>query len=78
MKNHQQIKLPFDDFLKRMLMVLINHNAVVRKGYGKQNSLLFLTKYGGAISTSPTHNNIQKRLNKYSKMYGLKTLDSQH
>ncbi|KZZ85892.1 tyrosine-type recombinase/integrase [Bacillus sp. SJS] len=40
MKNYLQIKLPFDEFLKSMLMVLINHNAVIRKEYGKQNSIL--------------------------------------
>lgn len=75
MKNHKQIKLPFDDILRRMLMILVNHNAVVRKEYGKSNSLLFVTKYGDPISTSATHNNIQKRLNKYSKMYGLKNIN---
>ncbi|MGG1417530.1 site-specific integrase [Bacillus subtilis] len=75
MKNHQQIKLPFDDFLKKLLEVLIMQNAVIRREYGKNNSLLFITKYGDAISSSPTHNNIQKRLNKYSKMYGLKNIN---
>lgn len=75
MKNHQQIKLPIDDLLKKLLEVLIKQNAVIRKEYGKENSLLFITKYGDVISTSPTHNNIQKRLNKYSKMYGLKNIN---
>ncbi|CAI9389461.1 MULTISPECIES: tyrosine-type recombinase/integrase [Bacillaceae] len=75
MKNHQQIKLPFDDLLKKLLEVLIKQNAVIRREYGKKNSLLFITKYGDVISTSPTHNNIQKRLNKYSKMCGLKNIN---
>lgn len=75
MKNHQQIKLPFDDLLKRMLEVLIQQNAVIRRGYGKKNGLVFITKYGDAIATSPTHNNIQKRLHKYSRMYGLKNIN---
>jgi integrase/recombinase XerD len=75
MKNHQQLKLPFDDFLKKLLLVLIKQNDVIRKGYGKQNRLLFITKYGDPIITSPSHNNIQKRLNKYSKMYGLKNIN---
>ncbi|MEK4633381.1 site-specific integrase [Bacillus velezensis] len=69
MKNHQQIKLPFDNLLKELLTVLIKQNAAIRKEYGKNNRLVFITKYGDVISTSPTHNNIQKRLNKYSKMY---------
>jgi integrase/recombinase XerD len=75
MKNHQQIKLPFNDLLKQLLGVLIKQNAVIRNAYGKKNSLIFITKYGDVISTSPTHNNIQKRLNKYSKMYGLKNIN---
>ncbi|MDQ0882871.1 site-specific integrase [Peribacillus sp. V2I11] len=75
MKNHQQIKLPFDDFLKKLLEVLIKQNAIIRTEYGKKNSLIFITKYGDVISTSPTHNNIQKRLNKYSRMYGLKNIN---
>lgn len=75
MKNHQQIKIPFGDTLKRLLEVLIKQNAVIRRGYGKQNSLVFITKYGDVIATSSTHNNIQKRLNKYAKMYGLKNIN---
>lgn len=75
MKNHQQIELPFDDLLKKLLAVLIKQNAVIRKEYGKKNSLLFITKYGDVVSTSPTHNNIQKRLNKYAKMYGLRNIN---
>lgn len=75
MKNHQQIKLPFDNMLKRLLEVLIQHNAVIRREYGKSNSLLFITKYGDVISNSPNHNNIQKRLNKYAKMYDLKNIN---
>lgn len=75
MKNHQQIKLPFDDYLKKLLKVLVQQNALIRKGYGKKNSLIFITKYGDVISTSPTHNNIQKRLNKYARMYGLKNIN---
>ncbi|MEV5112609.1 tyrosine-type recombinase/integrase [Peribacillus frigoritolerans] len=75
MKNHQQIKLPFDDFLKNLLEILIKQNTIIRREYGKKNSLLFITKYGDVIATSPTHNNIQKRLNKYSRMYGLKNIN---
>ncbi|WP_224768224.1 tyrosine-type recombinase/integrase [Metabacillus idriensis] len=75
MKNHQQLKLPFDDLLKQLLSVLLKQNAKIRREYGKSNSLVFITKYGGVIATSPTHNNIQKRLNKYSKMYGLKNIN---
>lgn len=75
MKNHQQIKLPLNDFLIELLQVLIKQNAVIRREYAKKNNLLFITKYGDVISTSPTHNNIQKRLNKYAKMYGLNNIN---
>ncbi|MGY8620197.1 tyrosine-type recombinase/integrase [Bacillus safensis] len=75
MKNHQQIKLPFDNLLKQLLTVLIKQNAAIRKEYGKNNRLVFITKYGDVIANSPTHNNIQKRLNKYSKRYGLKNIN---
>lgn len=67
--------MPLDDLLEKLLRVLIKQNAVIRKGYGKKNSLLFITKYGDVISTSPTHNNIKKRLNKYAKAYGLKNIN---
>lgn len=69
MKNHQQIKLPFDDLLKGLLEVLIQHNEVIRREYSKSNSLLFITKHGDVISTSPTHNNI------HARMYGLKNIN---
>jgi integrase len=36
---------------------------------------VFITKQGGIIATSQTHNNIQKRLNKYAKEYGLKNIN---
>lgn len=75
MKNHQQVKVPFDDTLNKLLDVLVRQNNIVRKEYGKDNKLLFVTKYGDRIATTHTHNNIQKRLNKYSKMYGLKNIN---
>ncbi|MFB1052191.1 tyrosine-type recombinase/integrase [Paraliobacillus sp. JSM ZJ581] len=75
MRNHQQVKIPFDDTLKRLLDVLIRQDNIVRIEYGKENKFLFVTKYGDRIATSNTHNNIQKRLNKYSKMYGLKNIN---
>ncbi|OAH56168.1 MULTISPECIES: site-specific integrase [Bacillaceae] len=75
MKNHQSLKLPFDEMLGNLLGVLIKQNPIIRKEYRKHNQLLFITKYGDAIFTSPTHNNIQKRLHKYSKMYGLKNIN---
>ncbi|WP_374121028.1 tyrosine-type recombinase/integrase [Neobacillus sp. PS2-9] len=75
MKNHQQIKLPFDELLRNLLVVLIKQNSIIRKEYGKKNNLVFITKFGDIVSSSPTHNNIRKRLNQYSKMYGLKNIN---
>jgi site-specific recombinase XerD len=75
MKNHDQLLLPFDDTSHRLLSVLVRQNDEVRREYGVQNKYVFITKQGGVISNSPTHNNIQKRLNKYSKEFGLRNIN---
>lgn len=74
-KNHDQLLLPFDDTLNRLLSVLIKQSDAIRKEYRQNNSYVFITKQGGIIATSQTHNNIQKRLNKYAKEYGLKNIN---
>jgi len=73
MKNHDQLLLPFDDTLHRLLTV--RQNDAIRQVYGVQNNYVFITKQGGVISNSPTHKNIQKRLNKYSKEFGLRNIN---
>jgi site-specific recombinase XerD len=75
MKNHDQLLLPFDDTLDRLLRVLLRQNDAIRREHGVQNNYVFITKQGGVISNSPTHNNIQKRLNKYSKEFGLRNIN---
>ena len=75
MKNHQGIKLPFDNTMSKLLKVLINQNNLIRRNYKKVNNRLFITRYGDEISNSHTHNNIQKRLHKYSKEFGLKNIN---
>ncbi|MDQ0174464.1 tyrosine-type recombinase/integrase [Bacillus chungangensis] len=75
MKNHEQLLLPFDDVLHRLLTVLIKQNDLIRREYRKDNTYVFITKQGGIIATSPSNNNIQKRLNKYAKQYGLKNIN---
>lgn len=77
LKNHQQMFLPIDDRLAQMLAILIQQNDAVRRYYGVNNSFVFVTKYGGTIATSPSNNNIQKRLNKYARDYGLKNINPQ-
>ncbi|WP_078548696.1 tyrosine-type recombinase/integrase [Litchfieldia alkalitelluris] len=75
MKNHQQLLLPFDDTLHRLLTVLTKQNDAVRREYKEKNEYVFVTKFGGIVSNSASHNNIQKRLNKYAKEYGLKNIN---
>ncbi|MFB7140958.1 tyrosine-type recombinase/integrase [Gottfriedia sp. NPDC056225] len=75
MKNHDQLLLPFDDTLHRLLSVLVRQNDAIRHAYGVQNKYVFITKQGGVISNSPTHNNIQKRLHKYAKEFGLRNIN---
>lgn len=74
-KNHESIYLPIDDTLARILSALIEQNALVRSEQRANNDYLFITKNGGAISSSPTNNNITKRLASYAKEYGLKNIN---
>ncbi|MFX3624012.1 MAG: tyrosine-type recombinase/integrase [Ectobacillus sp.] len=74
-KNHNSIYLPFDDVLSRLLEALMNQNDLIRQEQKVNNEYLFITKNGTQIATSPTNNNITKRLSKYSKEYGLKNIN---
>ncbi|MDP8526096.1 tyrosine-type recombinase/integrase [Bacillus subtilis] len=75
LKNRESLLLPFDDVLARMLDVLMKQNKDIRSQYQKDNSYVFITKRGGPIATSPSNNNIQKRLNKYAREYELKNIN---
>lgn len=75
MKNHEQLLLPFDDTLCKLLTVLLRQNDAIRREYGMRNEYVFITMHGGVIANSPSHNNIQKRLNKYAHMYGLRNIN---
>ncbi|MGE6609359.1 tyrosine-type recombinase/integrase [Peribacillus sp. NPDC076916] len=74
-KNHQQILLPIDGDLIRLLTVLMSQNDLVRRDHRIRNNFVFITKNGGPVTTSPSNNNIQKRLSKYAKEYGLKNIN---
>lgn len=74
LKNHNQIYLPFGDDLTRLLTVLLRQNDMIRRANNVDNDYVFITKFGGRIATSQTHNNIQKRLNKYARQYGFKNI----
>ncbi|MCK1997950.1 site-specific integrase [Psychrobacillus psychrodurans] len=75
LKNHDQIHLPFDDMLSRLLVALMNQNNLIRRENRVDNSLLFITQKGETVLKTQTNNIIQKRLNKYSKEYGMKNLN---
>ncbi|MBN9653885.1 site-specific integrase [Halobacillus sp. GSS1] len=74
LKNHQSIYLPFDGTLKKLLPVLLEQNKLIRKESKTNNDLLFITKNGQKVVTSPTNNNITKRLARYSKDYDLNNI----
>ncbi|WP_411809893.1 tyrosine-type recombinase/integrase [Bacillus licheniformis] len=74
-KNREPLLLPFDETLAQLLSVLVNKNAEIRRAYKKDNKFVFLTKYGNQIATGPSNNNIQKRLNRYAREYGLKNIN---
>lgn len=74
MKNRQQLKLPIDNTLKNLLLVLIEQNQKIRQVYKKQNNLVFVTKRGDSVQNSTT-NAINRRLKKYSKQYGINNIN---
>lgn len=74
-KNHESLYLPFDDVLARVLGVLMRQNDIIRRENGTRNDYLFITKHGGKIATSPSNNNITKRLCKHARELGLKNIN---
>lgn len=76
LKNHESIYLPFDDILARLFQALIKQNDMIRKDRKVKNNFLFLTIHGGQVASSPTNNNITKRLSMYAKEYGLKNINA--
>ncbi|MGG4467235.1 site-specific integrase [Paenibacillus alvei] len=75
MKNRESLLLPFDPTLKKLLSTLMKQNEMIRKEYGTRNSYVFITKQGTTIKTEDSNNNLQKRLYKYSKQYGIKNIN---
>nr|WP_239693118.1 site-specific integrase [Bacillus haynesii] len=74
-KNREPLLLPYDETLVQLLSVLVNKNDEIRRAYKKDNKFVFITKYGDQIATGPSNNNIQKRLNRYAREYGLKNIN---
>ncbi|MGE7689643.1 tyrosine-type recombinase/integrase [Lysinibacillus sp. NPDC097214] len=72
MKNGQVLKIPLEDELLMLLEHLIRQNHEVRKRYKEKNDYVFITKSGKPTLNDYSHNNaISKRINAYSKKYGL-------
>lgn len=72
MKNGQVLKIPLDDELLMLLERLIKQNHEVRKRYKEKNDYIFISKSGKPTLNDYSHNNaISKRINAYSKKYGL-------
>ncbi|RVT62771.1 tyrosine-type recombinase/integrase [Niallia taxi] len=75
-KNHESLYLPFDDVLATLFTALVKQNDMIRKEKKVNNNYLFVSINGGQVSTSPTNNNITKRLCMYAKEYGLKNINA--
>ena len=75
LKNHQQIHLPFDEKLLRLLLALYEQNKIIRKAAGVKNDNIFITQRGVGIKGSTTNNVIRKRLSYYAKMHELKNMN---
>ncbi|RLQ91948.1 site-specific integrase [Planomicrobium sp. Y74] len=75
LKNHKNLQLPIDEQTAELFRVLIQQNKKVRKRYSKTNAFVFITQKGDSLDTKSTNNAISKRLNKYSKDYGLENIN---
>ncbi|KIL20593.1 MULTISPECIES: tyrosine-type recombinase/integrase [Bacillus] len=75
LKNHKILKLPLDDELLHLLMILISQNNKIRAYYGQRNSYLFIGYKGTSLNTKLTNNAISKQLNKYAKKYNLQNIN---
>lgn len=74
-KNHKNLQLPIDEQTAELFKVLIQQNRKVRKRHSKMNAFVFITQKGASLDTKSTNNAISKRLNKYSKEYGLENIN---
>ena len=75
LKNHKMLQLPIDEQTAGLFRVLIQQNKKIRKRYSKKNSFVFITQKGNSLDTKSTNNAISKRLNKYSKEFGLEDIN---
>lgn len=71
MKNHDILKLPFDEELANYFKRLIEQNNVIRKHYKKRNRIIFISKFGDSLNVQVMPSAITKRLSYYAKRFGL-------
>lgn len=76
MKNHDVLKLPFDDELATYLKRLIAQNNIIRKHYKKRNEVVFLSKFGDSLDVETKPCAITKRLSYYAKKYKLNNISA--
>ncbi|MEC1157573.1 tyrosine-type recombinase/integrase [Cytobacillus horneckiae] len=74
MKNHEQLLLPFDEVLHRLLKALIRQNEKIIHNNNKENSFVFITRNANSISDNKTNNIIPKRLKSYSEKFGISNI----
>jgi len=76
MKNHDVLKLPFDDELANYLKRLIAQNDIIRQHYKKRNQVIFLSKFGDSLDVETKPCAITKRLSYYAKKYNLNNINA--
>lgn len=76
MKNHDVLKLPFDNELENYLKRLIEQNNIIRKHYSKRNKIIFIGKFGDSLDVDAKPCAITKRLSYYAKKYGLSNINA--
>lgn len=76
MKNHDILKLPFNDELAGYLKRLIEQNNVIRKHYKKRNKIIFISKFGDSLNVNVKPCALTKRLSYYAKKYGLSNINA--
>ena len=76
LKNHQLLKLPLDNQLLRLLLILIQQNQKLRNHYNKNNKYVFISSKGTSLNTRSMNNAISKQLTKYSKLFGLTNINA--
>lgn len=69
------LQLPIDEQIAELLSVLILQNNIVRNRYNEKSKLIFITYKDTSLNTKSTNNAILKRLNKYSKEFGLENIN---